>query len=155
MFKLYCSLFIIEANILVIFRTSRSIGCRSKFRSLFCMSVLHSRRLLKVQRLSEICTMSKSFIACINIFLKLFASYCSISLTALFGMSIPNRSRTYMRHIQLLATKIYFDVILPCKRFFTKRRKVDAKYIKTWIKFVLFYSLFQRHDVQQELSQNN
>ena len=41
------------------------------------------------------------------------------------------------------------------KPFFTKRRKVDAKYLKTCNKFVLFYSLSHKHDVQQELSQNN
>ena len=34
------------------------------------------------------------------------------------------------------------------KPFFTKRRKVDAKYLKTCIKYVLFYSLFQKHDVK-------
>ena len=33
------------------------------------------------------------------------------------------------------------------KPFFTKRRKVDAKYSKTCNKFVLFYSLSHKHDV--------
>ena len=41
------------------------------------------------------------------------------------------------------------------KPFFTKRRKVDAKYLKTFIKFVLFNSLFHKHGVKWKLSQNN
>ena len=41
------------------------------------------------------------------------------------------------------------------KNFFTKTRKVGAKYLKTCIKFVLSYSLFNKHGVWQELSQNN
>ena len=32
---------------------------------------------------------------------------------------------------------------------------MDAKYLKMCIKFVLFYSLSHKHDVYQELSQNN
>ena len=32
------------------------------------------------------------------------------------------------------------------KPFFTKTRKVDAKYLKTCNKFVLFYSLSHKHD---------
>ena len=33
------------------------------------------------------------------------------------------------------------------KPFFTKRRKVDAKYLNTCNKFILFYSLSHKHDV--------
>ena len=33
--------------------------------------------------------------------------------------------------------------------------KVDPKYLKTCIKFVIFYSFFQKNDVEQDLFQNN
>ena len=41
------------------------------------------------------------------------------------------------------------------KTLFYKMEKSGRQVLKTCINFVLFYSLFQKHDVKEKLSQNN
>ena len=54
-----------------------------------------------------------------------------------------------IRHTSPETMHLY--VYMHPKPFCTKRRKVDAKHVKTCIKFVLFYSLFQKHDVEHDV----
>ena len=51
--------------------------------------------------------------------------------------------------------KIYNTGYSTQNPFLTKRKRIDAKYLKTCIKFVLFYSFFRKNNVQQDLFQNN